>query len=212
LSDGTAKFNDFQLDALKEVGNVGAGNAATALSKMTSRRIDMSVTRVSVLDTDSIVQFSGATPNGVAAVYLPFYGDVKGMALIFFSLERISDLLVLLTGAPPRAPGDFTEMEKSAIQELGSILSGSYLSALFKFIKIQMIQGVPALIVDMAPAILDTVLVDREEKGESAILIETEFMESGKQLTGCFFLIPEAGGLEKLFEAFTRSLGFPDNG
>jgi len=212
LSEKPVQFSDFQLDALKEVGNVGAGNAATALSQMTSRRIDMSVTRVSVLSTESIKGFTEGTEDGVAAVYLPFYGDVTGMALIFFSLDRMSQLLVLLTGSPARSPGEFSEMEKSAIRELWSILSGAYLSSLFKFIKVQMIQGVPTLIVDMAPAILDTILVDREEKGESAILIETEFLESGKQLTGSFFLIPEVGGLAKLFEAFTRALGNPENG
>jgi chemotaxis protein CheC len=95
---------------------------------------------------------------------------------------------------------------------LGSILSGAYLSALFKFIQVQMIQGVPSLVVDLAPAILDTVLVDREDKGEKALLIETEFLESGKQLTGSFFLVPETGGLLKLFNAFSRSLGMPENG
>jgi len=212
MANEAVGFTDFQLDALKEIGNVGAGNAATALSQMTGRRIDMSVTHVKLLSTESIGEIIGDPGAGVAAVYLPFYGDLSGMVLIFFSLGRISELSAMLTGEPAHPAGDFTEMEKSAIRELGSILSGAYLSALFKFIQVQMIQGVPSLVVDLAPAILDTVLVDREDKGEKALLIETEFLESGKQLTGSFFLVPETGGLLKLFNAFSRSLGMPENG
>jgi chemotaxis protein CheC len=212
MEKGPLKLTDFQLDALKEVGNVGAGNAATALSQMLGRRIDMSISKVSILSTESIQEFLTDPPEDVAAIYLPFYGDISGVILVFFTMERLPDLSAMLVGSKLHSAEEISELEKSALKELGSILSGAYLNALFKLIQIQMIHGLPTLIMDMAPAILDTVLVELENREESAIFIETELFEAGKKLDGSFFLIPEAGGLAKLFNAFAHSLGIADNG
>lgn len=204
-------FSDFQLDALREIGNVGAGNAATALSQMVGRRVDMSVTKVLVLPTDGIAGFLGGLDQNVAAVHMPIYGEVCGISLVFFPLDRINELCGMLIGKVEKDPFHLSELGQSAIKELGSILTGAYLSALFRFVHIQMIHGVPGLALDMAQAVLDTVLVELEQKEEIAIVIETEFLENEKQLTGSFFLLPEAGSLKKLFIAFSKSLGLPGN-
>lgn len=201
-------FNEVQLDALKEIGNVGAGNAATALSQMVGKRVDMSVTKVMVLRTDAIAGFLGGIDKDVAAVHMPVYGEILGVALIFFPVERLSQLSSMLIGEKEIDPSNLSELGQSAIKELGSILTGAYLSALFKFVHIQVIHGVPSLAVDMAQAILDTVLVELEQREDVAIVIETEFLEDAQQLTGSFFLLPEAGSLQKLFTA----LGLPGNG
>jgi chemotaxis protein CheC len=205
-------FSDFQLDALREIGNVGAGNAATALSQMVGRRVDMSVTKVLVLPTNAIAGFLGGLEQNVAAVHMPIYGEVCGISLVFFPLGRINELCGMLIGKEEKDPFHLSELGQSAIKELGSILTGSYLSALFRFVHIQMIHGVPGLALDMAQAVLDTVLVELEQREEIAIVIETEFLENGKQLTGSFFLLPEAGSLKKLFIAFSKSLGLSGNG
>lgn len=201
-------FNEVQLDALREIGNVGAGNAATALSQMVGKRVDMSVTKVLVLRTDAIAGFLGGIDKNVAAVHMPVYGEMLGVALIFFPVERLPQLSSMLIGEQELDPSNLSELGQSAVKELGSILTGAYLSALFKFVHIQLIHGVPSLAVDMAQAILDSVLVELEQKEEIAIVIETEFLEDSRQLTGSFFLLPEAGSLRKLFNA----LGLPGNG
>lgn len=205
-------FNDFQLDALREIGNVGAGNAATALSQMVGRRVDMSVTKVLVLKTEDIGSFLGGVEQNVAAVHMPVYGDICGVALIFFPLDRVLDLSAMLIGKKDPDPFHLSEIGQSSLKELGSILTGAYLSALFRMVQVQMIHGVPHLVLDMAQAVLDTVLVELDQKDDVAILIETQFLENANQLTGSFFLLPEAGSLKKLFSAFSRSLGLPDNG
>jgi chemotaxis protein CheC len=204
----TQMFNELQLDALREIGNVGAGNAATALSQMVGKRVDMSVTKVLVLRTDAIAGFLGGIDKNVAAVHMPVYGEMLGVALIFFPVERLPQLSSMLIGEKELDPSNLSELGQSAVKELGSILTGAYLSALFKFVHIQLIHGVPSLAVDMAQAILDSVLVELEQKEEVAIVIETEFLEDSRQLTGSFFLLPEAGSLQKLFKA----LGLPGNG
>jgi chemotaxis protein CheC len=211
LSSEKPLFNDFQLDALREIGNVGAGNAATALSQMVGRRVDMSVTKVLVLKTEDIGSFLGGVDQNVAAVHMPIYGEICGVALIFFPLDRILDLSAMLVGRRDSDPFQLSELGQSSLKELGSILTGAYLSALFRMVHIQMIHGVPHLVLDMAQAVLDTVLVELDQKDDVAILIETEFMENADQLTGSFFLLPEAGSLKKLFSAFSRTLGLPDD-
>ena len=114
-------FTDFQLDALREIGNVGAGNAATALSQMVGRRVDMSVTKVLVLPTDAIAGFLGGLDQNVAAVHMPIYGEVCGISLVFFPLGRINELCGMLTGKEETDPFHLSEMGQSAIKELGNI-------------------------------------------------------------------------------------------
>ncbi len=208
----SGQFTEFQIDALKEIGNIGAGNAATALSQMVGKRVDMSVTKVLVLPADAIAGFLGGIEKNVAAVHMPVYGEMIGVALIFFPLERLSELSGMLIGKNEEDPAHLSELGQSAIKELGSILTGAYLSALFRFVHIQLIHGVPGLVIDMAQAILDTVLVELEQREEIAIVIETEFLEDDKQLTGSFFLLPEADSLKNFFTAFSKSLGLPGNG
>lgn len=205
-------FNDFQLDALKEIGNIGAGHAATALSQMVGRRVDMSVTHVKVLKTDHIAAFLGGIEQNVAAVHMPVYGEICGVALVFFPLDRVGELCGMLVGKKEEDPLRLSEMGQSAIKEVGSILTGAYLSSLFRLMNLQMIHGVPGLAVDMAQAILDTVLVELEQKEEVAIVIETQFLENNKKLTGSFFLLPESGSLRKLFDAFSKTFGLSGNG
>ena len=204
-------FTHSQLDALKEIGNVGAGNAATALSQMVGKQIDMSVAKVLVLPADAIAGFLGGIEKNVAAVHMPIYGEMTGVALVFFPVERLSQLSGMLIGRPETEPGHLSELGQSAIKELGSILTGAYLSAIYRFIHLQLIHGVPGLVIDMAQAILDTVLVELEQKEEIAIVIETQFLEDERQLTGSFFLLPEADSLKKFFKAFSRSLGLPED-
>lgn len=209
----TPNFTELQMDALREIGNIGAGNAATALSQMVGRRVDMSVTKVLVLDTEDIAAFLGGLDRNVAAVHLPVYGEVCGIALVFFPLDRILELTGMLIGThKEKDPFQLSELGQSALKELGSILTGAYLSALFRLVRLQMIHGVPKLALDMAQAVLDSVLVELDQKEDVAIVIETEFLENGKQLTGSFFLLPEAGSIKKMFTAFSKTFGFPENG
>jgi len=208
-------LNEFQLDALREVGNVGAGNAATALSQLTGQRIDLSLSKVCVLPTDAIADFLGGSDSSVASVCLPVYGDVTGVVLVFFPLDQIHELthtLVPRAGAAAPTTEGLSDIEKSALRELGSILTGAYLGALFRFIHIQILHGLPELVMDMAQAILDSVLVELEEKEDLAIVIETQLMAQNQKMTTKFLLLPEAGSLDHLFKAFSNTLGLPGNG
>ncbi len=205
------QLQPFHLDALKEMGNVGAGNAATALSQLLGRRVNMNVSRVTLVSTDSLPDFLGNHQTEVAAVQLPIYGDARAKVLILFGLDRLGVLIALLLGRPTADPRDLSELERSAVQELSSILTGAYLNALYGLIRVQLIHGVPTMVLDRADAVLQSVLLEYEQTQGWALVVETEFSESGKVLTGHFLLFPEAATLDLLLRAFYLALGItPD--
>jgi len=197
----------FYLDALKEMGNVGAGNAATALSKMLGRRIDVAVSKVSVIPLPSAAEFIGNREENVAAVYLPIQGDVNGKVLLMFPIQGLSDMLQMLTGQSLKDPVNLTDYEASAIKELGSIMTGAYLSALSRFIQLTIVHGVPDLTLDMTQAVLDSVMAEIGQNDNLVIAIESEMSEADRLMTGQFLLFPEAGSVEKIFRAFSLALG-----
>lgn len=196
---------DFKMDVLKEVGNIGAGNAATALSRLLDKPIDMAVPKVQLLSFDEITESVGGAERIVLAVFLRVEGDAPGNLFFIMSPEAGKKLLRRLTGMHISEDEEFSEMEQSAISEIGNILAGSYLSSLADFTKLAMFPTVPGLAMDMAGAILSYGLLQFGEMGDDALLINTTFMEGQQEVEGQFFLIPDPPSFAQIFEA----LGVP---
>lgn len=196
---------DFKMDVLKEVGNIGAGNAATALSRLLDKPIDMAVPKVQLLSFDEITESVGGAERIVLAVFLRVEGDAPGNLFFIMSPEAGKKLLSRLAGMQMSEDDEFTEMEQSAISEIGNILAGSYLSSLADFTKLAMFPTVPGLAMDMAGAILSYGLLQFGEMGDDALLINTTFMEGQHEVEGQFFLIPDPQSFAQIFEA----LGVP---
>lgn len=200
-----AEFNDFEafeLDVLKEVGNIGAGNAATALSQLLNKQVDMAVPKVSLLPFEEIAELVGGAEQIVLAVYLRVEGEAPGN--MFFIIEEHSAkrmLNQLLSIRHGEEEFGYSEMELSALCEIGNILAGSYLSSLADFTRLTMAPSVPAIAHDMAGAILSYGLMQYGEMGDSALLIETTFLEEQQSLDGHFFLIPDPGSFGKIFKS-----------
>jgi chemotaxis protein CheC len=193
------------------MGNVGAGNAATALSQLLNRRVEMNVAQVTLVSTDSLGDYLGEHPDEVAAVEIPVYGEARAKVLIFFDLDRLGALLSLLLGRPAADPKNLSELERSAVQEISSILTGAYLNAINGLIHVQLIHGLPSLAFDRADAVLQSILMEFEQNQGWALVIETEFSEAGHVLAGKFILIPEGNALDLLLRAFYRALGISPN-
>lgn len=198
---------DFKMDVLKEVGNIGAGNAATALSRLLNKPIDMAVPKVQLLTFDEIAESVGGAERIVLAVFLRVEGDAPGNLFFIMSPEAGKNLLQRLAGIEVSEDGDFTEMEQSAINEIGNILAGSYLSSLADFTKLSMTPTVPGLAMDMAGAILSYGLLQFGEMGDDALLINTTFLEGQHEVEGQFFLIPDPQSFAQIFEALGVPLG-----
>jgi len=187
-----------QLDALREVGNIGAGTAASSLSQMTGQPIGMAVPRVSVLPVEEIPDRVGGEETIVVAVYLRVHGDAPGHIVFVTAAETAHEVCHQLMGGMgvgEPGPTGFSEMELSALQEIGNIMTGSYLRALADLTKLHMEPSPPALGVDMTAALLSAVLAEVAIHSSMALLIETAFEEDDMPNFGHFVYIPEPAAL-----------------
>jgi chemotaxis protein CheC len=194
-------LNDVQLDALREIGNVGAGNSATALSQVINRRIDMNVPKVSLVPLDMVPDLVGGPDAIVVGVFLRVYGKAPGNILFLLPQQSAYYLVDTLMGKPHGATNKLDFMDESALMEIGNILAGAYLNAFYTFTNISMLPSIPALAMDMAGAILNVVLVQLGTMGDQALVIETEFLSEDDGINGHFFLVPDPGSLETIMNA-----------
>jgi chemotaxis protein CheC len=192
---------DFQMDVLKEVGNIGAGHAATALSTLLNKPIDMLVPKVLMLPFEEICESVGGAETVVLAIFLRVEGDAPGNMFFILNLESAKNMLRHLIGFDEKEEDQYTEMELSALNEIGNILAGSYLSSLADFTHLHMSPTVPSLSIDMAGAILSYGLLQFGQMGDQALLIDTKFLEGENEVQGHFFLIPDPDSFAKIFEA-----------
>jgi len=198
------KLNEIQLDALREVGNIGAGNAATALSNVVGKRVKMEVPLVKILPLKDVPEWLGGPEKEVLGVYLTMSGAATGHILFVMSIDDALKIMHILLGdlTPSREQVlEMDEIARSAMEEIGNILSSSYLSALADFTGLRLNHSVPSLAIDMAGAIVDVILIEISKSGDYALLIETEFLEEENRIKGYFMLIPDTGSLEIILQA-----------
>lgn len=187
-------FNPIQLDALKEIGNIGAGNAATALSQLILRKVDMTVPSVNIIPFSDV--FSTVGEELAIGIIIRILGDTPGNILIVFDKETALDVIEELTGDRDE---QISEMGNSVLCELGNIISSAYMNAIAKFTNLSLLPSVPAASFDMLGAILSTTFIESGQFDDYVLDIETVFLEENrKKLGGHFYYIPKPGSLEKM--------------
>jgi len=194
------QLTELQLSALQEIGNIGSGHAAIALSQLLSRKIMVAVTRVKISDVDEFANIIGKDKL-ITGVYLRALGDVQGAILLVLEREgalRFSDVLMNYKMGATKILG---EMEQSAIKEAGSILSASYLNAISDLMKLTIIPSVPRLIMDKVDIVFESVFDSVLKKSDVLIGIETEFIEASTRIKGYFLFMPDKSGLQVLLKA-----------
>jgi chemotaxis protein CheC len=199
-------LNSTHLDVLKEVGNIGAGHSATALSQLLNRRIDMEVPDVQIISFNDLMAVVGGIENIVASIFLEITGDVSGSMFVILSLEEAGTLVreVLNDGSVSFFTPPFSDLSLSALGEIGNILAGSYLSSLSDFTKLQIIPSVPGLSIDMAGAVIANGLVEVSHSSDSAIMIDTVIYDDCGQappFKGHCLVIPDPASLSTIFSA-----------
>lgn len=193
-------LNPIHYDVLREIGNIGAGNATTALAQLINMKIDMSVPKVALTPFKEIADIIGSEETILAGILLQLEGDVNGMMMFLLHLESAHHLVNVLMGNPIDKDDDFTEMEYSALNEIGNIISGSYLSALSSLTKLTITASVPSLSVDMAGALLSVPAIEFGKIGDKVLLIQTQFGEDDF-VNGYFLMIPELDSYDKILES-----------
>lgn len=191
-----------QLDLLKELGNIGAGNAATALSNIISNKIGLSVPEVNLVSFQEALDFVGGDDMVVASIYFRVEGSLPGNMLLMLPIDAIKFILEYLLNSNDIDFANLDSYQMSAISEVGNILCGAYLTALSNFTQQNMYPSVPALSVDMAEAALSLPLIQLGEMGDVALLIKTTFTHDGEDVSGNFFFIPEIEAFENLMRFF----------
>ncbi|SHE57925.1 chemotaxis protein CheC [Clostridium fallax] len=193
-----SELNLLQLDALKEVSNIGAGNAATALSQLLNKKIDMTVPAVEVISFEQLFDIV-SEDEIVAGVLVRVLGDAPGNILFIFEKEQAFNIIELLTG---QKGAEFGEIGSSVLCEIGNIISSAYMNSIAKLTNLSIMPSVPALAYDMMSSILSATFAEVAQFSENILEIKTTLLgEDREKIGGYFYYLPNPGSLEKIFNS-----------
>jgi chemotaxis protein CheC len=197
------ELKELQLDALREVANIGAGHAATALSQMTNRTIMINVPEVNVRALEEVADLVGRADEVIAAVLMHMMGDLTGRTLVLFPEGSAKALCDILLRKPAGTTHGLGPMEQSGIKEAGNILASAYLNALSDFMGMMLVPSVPGLVVDQSAAVLTTAYLNFGHDRDFVFCVETSFRVEGatEPLVGHFLLLPDLPSLRAIFDA-----------
>ena len=189
-------YTDIEIDVLRELGNIGAGNAATSLSTMLNATVDMAVPVVRITSFDDAVQSFGGAENLAAGVLLSFEGlegvekeEIKGMLLFIVDIESANDIVSMLTGGmyEPGSP-EFEEMKSSVLSEIGNIMGAAYINSIATLTGLALNISVPYLATDMVGAILSIPIAEFGALSDTVLFIEESFNGVGKDINSSMSL------------------------
>jgi chemotaxis protein CheC len=204
------RLSEAQLDALKEISNIGMGHAATALSQLIGEQIRLRVPRVTVTDISQVPELMGGAEKVVAGITLQILGDARGNILLVFPRESAQRLLACLLRQEEKGLV-LNEISVSTLKEVGNILASAYLNALGSLLHMTLIPSVPLFAYDMAGAVVDYVLIELSQAGDLALMVETEFHGASSDaaaIKGHFFLLPDPASLHLVLDAVGGEHGF----
>ncbi|MDR1000664.1 MAG: chemotaxis protein CheC [Clostridiales bacterium] len=199
-----SNLNVNHLDTLKEIANIGAGNAVTSLSKLIGKPIKMRVPTAEMVEFSRIADFLGGPEQIVVGILVQITGDINGMMMFIVRREHASVLIsALLQHFCDGMTGDERDtMEMSAMEEIGNILSSSYLGSLSSIINKKAVPSIPFLSIDMANAILSVPAIEFGRVANHALLIESVFeTQDNDDVSGYFLLIPDSQSLAIILES-----------
>ncbi len=200
-SDDVRNLSRQALDALREVANIGAGHAATALSQITGQRIMISVPQINVTVIEDVPNQIGAAEEPVAAVAIRVEGDLLGLTLLVLPQPIAYRIASLMMGGRPVT--QMGAIEESALKEAGNILSAAYLNALAEFLGMRILNSPPQLAVDMSDAVLSSTYVETAAGASHVFCVESEFQlqDDAAPLRGFFLLLPDPPSLRAMLTA-----------
>ena len=193
-------LSDLQRDALKEVGNIGAGHAATALSQLLNTTVKLAEPTIDVLKFRDLSNRIGHPDRSVAALHMYIRGEAPGQMVVLFDRDQAQEFVNRFI---KRIIGDiqiFDSIIDSTLKELGNIIAGSYLTALISLTGVNLLPSVPTLsygTIQAAFRTLMSILPDQD-----VFLIESQFLDKDRAVSGQFILIPETGSLQPLLSVF----------
>lgn len=197
------EMNSCYLDVLREIGNIGAGNATTALAQMLQRKVDMTVPQAELLEFKEVGMTIGGEETIMAGVYMVVEGDISGSMMFLLEKESARHLVNQLLCKPDdasNASDTFDEMEISVMKEIGNIITGAYLNSLSDLTHLKIYPSVPEIAIDMAGAILSVPAIEFGVLGDKILMIQTRFSDE-VEIDGFFILVPDVDSYQKILES-----------
>lgn len=198
-------INDMYMDVLKELGNIGAGNATTAIAGMLGRTMNMMVPKVGLMDASKLGDAICPEEETIVGIFLEVLGDITGSMMFLMKLPAAHFLVNIIMGRDLEYNEPFDEMDLSAMKEIGNIIAGSYLSALSNMTNLKILPSVPYLSVDMAASILSVPAIQFGQYGDNALFVETEFGDD-VMIGGYFILMPDPDSYTSILTALGISV------
>ena len=190
------------LDILSEIGNIGAGNATTALAQIIGNKVNMDVPQVRLLGFNELTEIIGGAENIVIGIMCRIEGDLTGMMMFMLEKAAAHRLIdIFMMDFDDGCEDEFSEMKLSALHELGNIIVGAYLNALAGLTGLKIIESIPHLSIDMAGAILSVPAIEFGQMGDEALLIESRFFEEDRAASGYFILIPDVPSYDTILKS-----------
>ena len=196
------ELTSMKMDVLREIGNIGAGNATTALSVMLNSNLRMEMPIVKVLGFNDIPDMVGGADTLVTAVLTHFSGEISGMTLFILELEEAKNLAgTMLSKTYPEDFKGFEHMDKSALKEVGNILMSSYINSIGTLTGFELRTEPPVICVDMAGAVLSLPISELGQVGDRALIIDSKFLDNERPIDGFLMLVTDETSFEHMFES-----------
>ncbi len=195
-------LTNIKLDVLREIGNIGAGNATTSLSILLNNNLRMELPIVKIMNFDEVPEMVGGAETIVSAVLTHFKGDVSGMILFILELNEAKNLAgSMLHKTYEEGFTQFDHMDKSALKEVGNILMSSYLSSISTLTNLKVHTEPPAICIDMAGSVLDLPLIELGQIGDNALIIDSKFLDNDEPIDGFLMFVADEESYDKIFKS-----------
>lgn len=193
-------MSSMRKDVLSEIGNIGFGNATTAMSSILGSKLSIDFTQVLALDFDAVMDLLGGPEMLAVGVLILFEGDLDGMLLFILGKEQADKIVnQLLQSSDEVKEYEYSHIQASAMKETGNIIGSSYLAALESFTGLHLKLLPPQICVDMSGAILSVPVIEFGQTGDKAFLVKSSFDDAELDIKGHLLMVSSADSYDKMF-------------
>jgi chemotaxis protein CheC len=192
------ELNDTHIDVLREIGNIGAGNAATSLGMILNAEVGINLPTVRITDFDTALNGMGGAESMTVGVLLNFSGEASGMIMFLLGMDDAQNITSILVQDDAPAEDGLSEMKLSAIKEIGNILGSAYVNSIALLTGLQIDISVPYIAIDMAGAILSVPIIEFGAVGDKVMFIEEGFFTDEQQLNSNVIMFAEVDTLQRI--------------
>ena len=193
------ELNDIQIDVLREIGNIGAGNAATALATILDEEVNISLPKVRITDFDTAINALGGAETMTVGVLFNFSGEAHGMIMFLMKIEDAKGIMDILVKEKDDSD-ELSEIKLSAIKEIGNILGSAYLNSVSSLTGLAINISIPYISIDMAGALMSVPIIEFGSVGDNVMFIEENFLGKTNQLKSNIIMFAEIETLTKIME------------